>query len=157
MAPRGGAPYTLNALLVAIVAALFLQSCASGQVEPPSLNLSGNWSGTIYPGCRSMGGPNCYQRFITFGFVQQGSSIRGSYTCTFGNVGCLGYDNSGNIVSGRLEGADLSDLRIAFSDGSNCMYQGQFSASDGTGNYMCFAGGARIIEEGSWRVKRAGP
>jgi len=101
-----------------------------------------------------MGGPNCYQRLITLGVVQQGSSLRGSYTCTFGNVACLGYDNSGNIVSGRMEGTNISDLRIAFSDASNRMYQGQVSASNGTGNYICFADGARITEEGSWSIKR---
>ncbi len=144
-----------GAAVLAVSVILFLQSCSSGQAQPP-LDIGGSWSGSIYPGCRSTGGVNCYARLVTFSFVQQVSNISGSYTCSFGNVGCLGDDNSGKIVSGKIEGADLSDLRIAFSDASNCLYQGQFTASEGTGAYMCFAGAGRIVEQGGWHLKRTG-
>jgi hypothetical protein len=134
---------------------LLLQACSSGQVEPP-LDVSGNWSGNMYPGCHSTTGINCYDRLITFNFVQQGSSLAGTYTCTRGNLGCLGEDHNGKIVGGRMDGIDLSDLRVAFPDSLNCLYQGQLSATAGSGEYMCFAGGMRIIEEGGWQLKRSG-
>jgi uncharacterized membrane protein len=57
------------------------------------------------------GGVNRYEHLVTFSFVQQVSNISGSYTCSFGNVGCLGDDNSGRVVSGKIEGVDLSESR----------------------------------------------
>ena len=73
-----------------------------------------------------------------------------------GNLGCLGEDHNGKIVGGRMDGIDLTDLRVAFPDALNCLYQGQLSATAGAGEYICFAGGMRIIEEGSWQLKRSG-
>ena len=141
-------------LSVSAVVGLFLQSCSAGQTQP-ALNIGGNWSGRIYPGCRSQGGVNCYERLVTFAFDQQGAGVSGSYTCAFGNVNCMGDNNSGQIVDGKMEGAYLSDLRIVFPDATNCLYQGQFTASDGTGAYMCFAGAGRIVEQGGWHIKRS--
>lgn len=133
-----------------------LQACSSGQTKP-ALDVSGNWSGAMYPGCRSQGGVNCYKRLITLDFVQQGADLSGSYTCAFGNVPCMGDNHTGNIVGGRMEGTDLSDLRIAFPDATNCLYQGPFTASEGSGAYMCFAGAGRIVEQGGFQVKKTAP
>ncbi len=66
-----------------------------------------------------------------------------------------GTDNSGNVENGKMEGPYLRDLRVIFSDATNCLYQGQFSGDSGNGEYMCFAGGGRIVEQGGWHLDRA--
>ena len=147
-----------RAVLTALTfaAMLFLQACAAGQVQEPPVDVSGNWSGNNYPGCRPGSAEHCYDRLITMQLVQQGSKLSGSYTCAAGSLGCLGGDNTGQIVSGRIDGSQLSDLRIGFSDATSCLYQGQFGTSGGTGEYICFVNGMRIIEEGGWQLKRTG-
>lgn len=58
-----------------------------------------------------------------------------------------------------MQGAYLSDLRVVLPDATNCLAQGQFDAEHGSGEYMCFAGAGRIVEQGGWslsgRVQRA--
>lgn len=101
-----------------------------------------------------MGGVNCYKRPIAFSLVQSGANVSGSYSCPVGNPMC-GTDNTGNVVAGRMEGPYLSDLRVVFSDATNCLYQGRFTPGDsGSGEYMCFAGAGRIVEQGGWQVER---
>jgi len=48
----------------------------------------------------------------------------------------------------------MPDLRIEFPDATNCLYQGHFIGSESEGGYMCFAGGGRMIEQGSWSLKK---
>jgi hypothetical protein len=139
------------------VTTVLVQACASagsGTSQPP-LDISGTWVGSSFPGCRSIGGVNCYKRPIAFNLVQTGSNVSGSYSCPVGNAMC-GTDNTGNVIAGRIEGPYLSDLRVVFSDATNCLYQGQFTTGDGGGNgeYMCFAGAGRIVEQGGWHVER---
>lgn len=148
----GSAEGPIVALIVLLVA-LFLESCAAGGSGMPPVDISGAWVGASYPGCRSQGGVNCYRRPIGFSLKQSGSSISGSYSCPLNNPMC-GTDNSGNVVGGRMNGAYLSDLRVVFSDATNCLYQGQFTAVGGSGEYMCFAGGGRIVEQGGWQLNR---
>jgi hypothetical protein len=66
-----------------------------------------------------------------------------------------GTDNSGHAVDGKMEGSYLSDLRVIFSDATNCLYQGQFTVDKGSGEYMCFAGAGRIVEQGGWNLDRS--
>ena len=143
---------------VAVSVAVFslMQSCSDRApgTPQPSLNVSGRWTGKSFPGCRSNHGVNCYQRPIAFDFVQNGRDISGSYSCPFGDMMC-GLDNSGKIVGGKLEGSYLSDLRVVFSDATNCLYQGQFADHNGSGEYMCFAGAGRIVEQGGWRLEHS--
>jgi hypothetical protein len=147
------------ARLAALVAAsaLMLQSCSTAGygTPPPSLDISGDWAGHSFPGCRSSGGVNCYKRPIAFELEQNGSSVVGSYSCPIGNMMC-GTDNSGKVIDGRMTGASLSGLRVVFSDVTNCLYQGQFTDSGGEGAYMCFAGAGRIVEQGGWHLDRSG-
>jgi hypothetical protein len=71
-----------------------------------------------------------------------------------------GTDNAGSIVDGKIEGSYLSGLRVVFSDATNCLYQGQFTANAGNagyagnGTYWCFAGAGRIVEQGGWHLAR---
>jgi hypothetical protein len=67
-----------------------------------------------------------------------------------------GADNNGKIVGGEMKGIYLSDMRVIFSDAINCLYQGKFTADEGEGEYMCFAGAGRIVEQGGWHVARSG-
>jgi hypothetical protein len=89
-------------------------------------------------------------------FTQSGSDLSGSYTCGYGTMNCLGFNNTGTIVYGRIDGSYMPDLRIAFPDATNCLYQGHFMGDEGEGGYMCFGGAGRMIEQGSWRLKKRG-
>jgi hypothetical protein len=145
----------VRAALGIVVLAALMQSCAaggSGASQPP-VDIAGVWQGHSFPGCRSNGGINCYKRPISFNLNQSGSSISGSYACPIDNPMC-GTDSSGNVAGGRMQGAYLSDLRVVFSDATNCLYQGQFNAEHGSGEYMCFAGAGRIVEQGGWSLSR---
>jgi hypothetical protein len=145
-------------LAILIAGAAALQSCATGgsaNVSPP-LDISGGWSGATFPGCRSNGGVNCYKRPIAFNLNQNGSRVTGSYACPVGNMMC-GMDNTGSVVDGKMDGSHLSDLRVVFSDATNCLYQGEFTGGIGNGEYMCFAGAGRIVEQGGWHLERLQP
>jgi hypothetical protein len=138
-----------------LLAAALSQSCAlrGSGTSRSSVSISGAWVGNSFPGCRSSGGSHCYKRPIAFDLNQKGSAISGSYSCPIGDVMC-GMDNSGNVVGGKMDGSYLSDLRVVFSDATNCLYQGQFTAAEGNGEYMCFAGAGRIVEQGGWQLVR---
>ena len=138
-----------------MLAAASIQSCSVGGSgkSQPSLDISGAWVGNGFPGCRSNGGIDCYKRPIAFNLNQSGASVSGSYSCPIDNAMC-GTNNSGNVVGGRMEGSYLSDMRVVFSDATNCLYQGQFTADGGSGEYMCFAGAGRIVEQGGWHLDR---
>jgi hypothetical protein len=140
-----------------LLAVALIQCCSVGGAgtSQPSISIGGAWVGNGFPGCRSNGGINCYKRPIALNLNQNGSSISGSYSCLVGNALC-GMDNTGNIVDGRMEGSYLSDMRIVFSDATNCLYQGQFTADGGKGEYTCFAGAGRIVEQGGWQLERPG-
>jgi len=143
--------------LIVFLSGALLESCStgsSGAANPP-LNIAGSWSGASFPGCRSSGGVHCYKRPISFELTQNGASVTGSYSCPVGNIMC-GTDNSGNVVNGKMNGPYLSDLRVVFSDATNCAYQGEFTTSEGKGAYMCFAGAGRIVEQGGWELTRTG-
>ena len=145
VAKAGRARGYLAAPALALILAMLLQACAgasSGGGEPP-LDIAGSWSGASFPGCRSNGGVNCYHRPIAFVLA-----------CPVGNMMC-GTDNSGKAENGRITGSYRSDLRVIFSDATNCLYQGEFAGDAGNGEYMCFAGAGRIVEQGGWHLERA--
>jgi len=150
-------PKYFSSTALAIVAGFVLQACAGaggGDSGQPPMNIAGNWTGASFPGCRSQGGEHCYHRPISFVLTQNGDRVSGSYSCPVGNMMC-GTDNTGNVENGKMEGSYLRDLRVTFSDATNCMYQGQFTADSGNGEYMCFVGGGRIAEQGGWHLDRA--
>jgi hypothetical protein len=142
-------PLALSALPV------LLQSCASASrtLQTP-VDVSGTWKGSTSAGCFLTGHRCDAYRLISLTFVQNGADLTGSYTCSYGTMNCLGLNDTGAIAYGRIEGSYMPDLRIEFPDATNCLYQGHFMGNEGEGGYMCFAGGARMIEQGSWRLKK---
>ena len=134
---------------------VLLQSCASASrtLQPP-VDVSGTWKGSTSAGCFLTGHRCDAYRLISLTFVQNGADLTGSYTCSYGTMNCLGLNDTGAIAYGRIEGSYMPDLRIEFPDATNCLYQGHFMGNEGEGGYMCFAGGGRMIEQGSWRLKK---
>jgi hypothetical protein len=147
---------TTISTLVLLVLPLLLLSCANVSKRPqPTIDVSGNWKGSTTAGCFLTGHRCDAYRLISLTLVQKGADLTGSYTCAYGNMNCLGLNETGTIAYGRIEGSYMPDLRIEFPDASNCLYQGHFMGNEGEGGYMCFAGGERMTEQGSWRLKKS--
>jgi len=134
---------------------LFGDSCTNLASAPslPPAQVAGAWDGESYPGCRSFGKHCPTYRLISMNITQAGSGLTGSYACAFGNRPCTLADHTGTIVSGRMEGSFLPELRIGFSDATDCLYNGHFTGDTAEGGYLCFSGG-RSVEGGSWNLER---
>ena len=142
--------------LIILVLTLVAIHSAARPSYAQATDVTGNWSGTTRVT------PPCSQRCdavnnITFGFDQQGDTIKGKYTCAYGNKICRngGADNTGKIVSGRISGKQLRFSVVLPADASNCDYNCILtSATTARGAYSCYQGG-ELVEQGSWDVKRA--
>ncbi len=55
-------------------------------------------------------------------------------------------------MSGRVDGSVLPELRIGFSDATDCLFNGHFVGDTAEGGYICFSGG-RVIDSGGWNLK----
>jgi hypothetical protein len=150
-----GSNSCICALLISAI--LLFDSCGNVASTPPAqpaVNISGTWEGSSSAGCFLTGHRCDAYRVISLAFTQSGSDLSGSYTCGYGTMNCLGLNNAGTVVYGRIDGFYMPDLRIAFPDATNCLYQGHFTGDEGEGGYMCFGGGGRMIEQGSWRLRK---
>ena len=142
--------------LMVLLPTLVAIHCAAGPSYAQATNVTGNWSGTTRVT------PPCSQRCdavnnITFRFDQQGNTIKGKYTCAYGNRTCRngGADNTGKIVSGRISGNRLRFSVVLPADVSNCDYSCiLMSATNVRGAYSCYQGG-QLVEQGSWDAQRA--
>jgi len=122
----------VSALLISVI--LLLGSCGnldSGPPAGPAVNIAGTWEGSSSAGCFLTGHRCNAYRIIGFTFIQSGSDLSGSYTCGYGTMNCLGLNNAGTVVYGRIDGPYMPDLRIAFPDATNCLYQGHFMGNEG--------------------------
>jgi hypothetical protein len=149
---------TLSICTLLMLVMLLVNSCgnvASGPTQPAA-DVAGTWQGSSSAGCFLTGHRCNAYRLISLNLIQSGSDLTGSYTCAFGTMNCLRLNNIGTIVYGRIDGSFMPDLRIAFPDATNCLYQGHFTGDEGEGGYMCFGDGGRMIEQGSWHLTRKG-
>jgi hypothetical protein len=138
------------AILVAVVS-------AAGTARAQN-DISGLWTGTtrVTPPCSFSSGRCNAVNNITFSIQQNGNRFKGKFTCAYGNLNCRngGADNTGKIVSGRINGADLRISVVVPADVSNCYYNGRvLSPNSIRGAYSCYQGG-ELLEEGIFDVKR---
>ena len=113
----------------------------------PAGPASGAWQGTTTSRGNEI-------RNITLRIFQTGSEVRGDYGCVAGNTACRNLNDSGT-VSGKLTGNSLSAVIVMSPDNSRCYFTGTVVESVIHGAYECRADG-RLVELGSWRVKRIG-
>jgi len=86
--------------------------------------------------------------------TQTGANVAGDYACEAGNTACRNLNDSG-ALSGKVTGDSFSVRIVMSPDNSQCYFTGQLAETLIIGNYQCIADG-RIVEIGSWRVKRVG-
>ncbi len=157
MTPTTGNRLVLSTLILLGACAGVSEAPKTPQV-PPSLPAaevvpvtagpaSGTWQGTTTSRANEI-------RNITLRIFQTGSEVTGDYGCEAGNTACRNLNDSGR-VSGRLTGNSLSVAITMSPDNSRCYFTGTLVESVIRGDYQCLAGG-RIVELGSWRVKRIG-
>jgi hypothetical protein len=142
-------------------ACLGLMLAAGARVNAQDNTFTGLWTGTlrVFP-CNALRDFNRCQAVnkITFTIIQDGSKIRGHYTCAIGTQICRNgnADNSGKIVRGRPSGNNIRFTVIVPADVSNCDYNGFIDApAHMRGAYTCYQGGG-LIEQGSFDVSREG-
>jgi len=109
--------------------------------------ISGTWQG------RSTSYSNEI-RDITLRMNQDGMRISGDYDCSPHNAFCRNLDDSGT-VSGKFTNDKLAIEIILSPDNSQCFFTGKVAESLIYGDYEC-VDRARIVEIGTWRVKRLG-
>lgn len=135
-----------------------VQACAS--VSPSKglrpVDVLGQWEGMSVASCiqSSIEPGRCNaQNRISLRLVEDGSKIRGSYLCAYGNMNCRRANNHGEIVGAGIVGPSLVSFRVQFPDGSSCLFTATINENNARGSYECLAGGS-IIEQGSWRAER---
>lgn len=143
---------------VAVLCALLIPACssASPKAPPEPVDISGSWAGTSVASCapfQTKPGRCRAENQIDFLILQDGSNIRGSYSCAYGNMTCLDGNESGQIVAATFFRSDSVTLRVQMPDGSSCLFSGTFDDAKVGGTYKCIEGGG-IAENGNWHVKR---
>jgi hypothetical protein len=149
----------ISIALACIVAA----GCAtggSGQATPPAgekpSSVVGMWEGETRASCSfvtsSFNRCNAAQK-VTLTLIEDPSGLGGFYTCAYGNQTCYDMNETGKIVSARLDNGRLT-ARVAMPDGSSCIFSGIPMGNDIKGGYTCFNGGA-MIERGVWQGRRS--
>jgi hypothetical protein len=134
-----------------------LGGCATTSTAPPTSaqeatavptgSALGTWQGTTTSQGNGI-------RKITLRMTQTGADVSGDYSCEAGNTACRNLNDSGTL-SGKVTGNSLSVRIVMSPDNSQCFYTGRLAESLIFGTYQCLAEG-RIVEIGSWRVKRVG-
>jgi hypothetical protein len=89
---------------------------------------------------------------ITFTLFQDGTDVSGTYHCSFGTMICRNMNDTGSVTSSSVSGS-LARLRVMLPDGSSCIFDGNFGAESGAGNFFCYQGGG-LLEQGIWKVAR---
>lgn len=113
----------------------------------PTGSALGTWQGTTTSRGNAI-------RKITLRITQTGADVSGDYSCEAGNSACRNLNDSGKL-SGKITGDSFAVRIVMFPDNSQCFFTGRLAESIIFGSYQCLAGG-RIVEIGSWRVKRLG-
>ena len=158
----------LSRRLLAMVLVLLAYGCAPGAVKSSSglsasapipssgVNVTGVWQGRSFADCPIVTVTNpgrCgAMQYITLTMFQQGSSIRGSYRCAFGNENCRDLAEVGVIRNGEME-ARLLRLAVMLEDGSMCRFTGMPQNGILEGRYQCHWGGP--MEQGGFRLERS--
>ena len=141
-----------RAVRVALSVAILLTLATARAAAPITGKVTSHWSGTTKAGCGALLSDksrcNALQN-ITLIFVQEGSKIRGSYTCSYGNQNCRGMQAVGKIIDGSLNGEQLQFV-VLMPDGVTCRYTGLLGQDSGRGAYRC--NGGRSGEQGTWRI-----
>jgi hypothetical protein len=137
---------------VALSIAILLTPATARAAALITGKVTSHWSGTTKAGCGALLSDksrcNALQN-ITLIFVQEGSKIRGSYTCSYGNQNCRGMQAVGKIIDGSLNGEQLQFV-VLMPDGVTCRYTGLLGQDSGKGAYRC--NGGRSGEQGTWRI-----
>ncbi|HLH75805.1 MAG TPA: hypothetical protein VKV28_03260 [Candidatus Binataceae bacterium] len=164
--PFGGYPMMLASGLLLLAG--LLAGCASGYglnrpatMEPPAVDLTGTWTGTIrvIP-CNTAytangGRCNAVNR-IVFTLVQNDENLSGEYRCAVGTTICRNgnADTYGTVQSGWVSGNQLAISVLLPADLSNCRYSGASTTPNtARGRYSCYQGGA-LLEQGEWQLDR---
>jgi hypothetical protein len=137
-----------------------VQACSSAtdqsQTAPVPADIGGQWSGISVASCIPFQTPsgrcNAQQKVI-FAFIKNESGWSGSYSCAYGNMVCRNGNESGKVVLVSAAGSDFTLIRVQLSDGTSCLFKGNFEKTKVNGVYSCY-GGAAVIERGSWRASR---
>jgi hypothetical protein len=162
--PRSGG-YPIMMVSGLLLLAGLLAGCASlnrpSTMEPPSVDLTGNWTGTIrvIP-CNTAytangGRCNAVNR-IAFNLVQNDGNLTGEYKCAIGTMICRNgnADNYGTVQSGWVSGNQLAISVLVPADVSNCRYTGVSNTPNtARGRYSCYQGGS-LLEQGQWQLDR---
>ncbi len=152
--------------LICLALILEMVGCGAGPAQKqlvaqtgPAVNLGGVWEGETrvipcFPMYTPMGRCNAVNR-ITFMIRQDGSSIRGDYTCAIGTAVCRDANKTttGEIVTGSVRGTTISMRVLLPADLSSCIYNGEVSFARINGSYRCYQGGG-LNEQGMWQVSR---
>lgn len=117
--------------------------------------VTGLWQGTTRAYCGTETTPsrcNAVQK-ITLDLRQTAArNFTGTYSCAYGNMICRNDNQHGKLISGDYM-PGRTTFRIQLSDGSTCMFNGNFANSKGSGVYECTYGGS-FVEQGMWQVSR---
>lgn len=129
--------------------------------EPPAVDMTGNWTGTIRvipcnTAYTSNGGRCNAVNRIEFNLVQDDGDLSGAYRCAIGNMICRAGNttNYGTVQSGWVSGNQLSISVFLPGDLSNCRYTGNSETPNtARGRYSCYQGGS-LVEQGQWQLDR---
>jgi len=113
----------------------------------PTGSALGTWQGTTTSSGNAI-------RKITLRITQTGADVSGDYSCEAGNTACRNLNDSGTL-SGKVTGNSFAVTIVMSPDNSRCYFTGRLAESLIFGDFQCLAEG-RIVEIGSWRVKRVG-
>ena len=167
----------VGAVALLVLACAGLGGCASGRagevgyVAPPTAipenaNASANpgaskvgavvgkWEGVTLANCSTSEANRCNaEQKISLTMIEGDNGLTGYYRCAYGTINCYNMNETGKIVKGSLNGAQMT-ARVAMPDGTSCIFTGRtVNANAVTGGYSCYGGGA-LIESGSWQGRR---
>jgi hypothetical protein len=140
---------------IALLLAATLIAAPPAVAKPAQGNVTSYWAGTTQARCGAMVSDNtrCNAlQNITLTLIQDGTKISGAYTCAYGNQNCRGFQQTGTIVDGSLNGNQLA-IAVQTPNRTTCRFTGLLSDDSGRGAYTC-KGGSRPVERGSWKIHR---
>lgn len=165
------------ATIIGAVIATALAGCASGASEsagsasapPPAASAAseapltpaqkgilGVWEGTTlaYCGVMTIRGRCNAEQIVSITLVQgENSKIGGFYKCAYGNLNCYNMNTTGNVVTAKVNGPQISML-VMMPDGTSCRFSGHNNSDEVIGGYSC-SGGGGSFEEGIWHARHS--
>lgn len=134
----------------------------AAQINPPSMiaglgddDVSGVWEGSSIADCIGIGLANpgrCRAvENIMLTMIQRGSTVTGSYRCSFGTEDCRNREESGAIAYGSFKRGRVM-MRVMLEDGASCYFTGMPRNNRFDGGYSC-AGGT-VVEHGRFTTRR---